>query len=296
MILLIGNGIISDHIAQHLTHQNEKYKVAARGLGADIRLDLSEPIAEEWMEQQITSMGIDAAVFCAGESNPNKVFAHPDEARIINVQHTTILLRLLNRLRIKTIFLSSVEVFPGSKFGYAENDVPDAITVYGKYKTEVEREIVKLEHCIVARTTWNIPSIQINSKSSRCPIKLTLDTLKNPDAEMAVDSYFNPVLAADAAEIIYRAIQRNLEKKIIHIAPRKFYSRYDFALMLKKKLNLNGLYDPKPVEFSRIVSKRVEPRPRINVLLAEETSKWLQFECSDIETHIKNIALDAATN
>jgi dTDP-4-dehydrorhamnose reductase len=291
MILLVGRGLIGDHLSFYLCANEIPHIISTRAEDSPISIDLSKELPEKLIRQKIIELKITKAVLFAGESNPNKVFQDPEATHITNVIRTIKLLEILNSLDIKTIFISSIEVFPGVKFGYMETDAPNPLNLYGEYKFAVEEKIKLLKNCHVARTTWNIPTLDLYSKSSRCPIGLTVESLKSRKPEMAVDSFFNPILATDTAKLLESALSVEAVPKIIHLAGPNFYSRYEFAKMIYNSCDVSlELNRPEPVEFDKIMQNRVESRGRLAVMKSEITQRILKYKTKPIEKAISIIA------
>jgi dTDP-4-dehydrorhamnose reductase len=291
MILIVGRGLIGDHLSFYLRENKIPHIISTRAENDAISIDLSKELPEKLIRQKVKELKITKAVLFAGESNPNKVFQNPTATHITNVTRTIKLLDILNSQDIKTIFISSIEVFPGVKFGYAETDHPNPLNLYGQYKLAVEEKIKLLKNCHVARTTWNIPTLDLYSKSSRCPIGLTVESLKSRKPEMAVDSFFNPILATDTAKLLETALSVDTAPKIIHLAGPNFYSRYEFAKMIYSSCDVSlQLNQPAPVEFEKIMHSRVEPRGRLAVMKSEFTEGILKYKPKPIEKTISVIA------
>lgn len=63
------------------------------------------------------------------------------QSRAVNVEGTIRLIDQMKSLGMKPIFCSTDYVYSGKKGNYAETDSPDAVTVYGAQKVEVENHI-----------------------------------------------------------------------------------------------------------------------------------------------------------
>ena len=135
-------------------------------------------------------------------SNPSWIAQNKALAEELNYKSTIKFIDFLNVKKAKIIFMSSVEVFDGSKGNYSEDDKPNPLNFYGELKLRVEKYLTN--ECIdftIVRTGWNVGL----NKKSRCVIQLTYETLLQRNAKMAVDNFFSLSSIEDTAEGLYRA-------------------------------------------------------------------------------------------
>ena len=193
-------------------------------------------------------------------SNPNWISENRSAAAKLNLVATKKIINFLSFKMPRIVFMSSVEIFDGTKGCYGENDIANPLNFYGEMKLEIENYLVSQyrNHCIV-RTGWNVG---LNEKS-RCVVQLTYETLLKPNAKMASDNFFSLALVDDTAEILFRLLDKPQVKKI-HICSDKVICRTELAkaIIMKSKLANNMSF--KDCLFEEIVYK--EPRGRINDL------------------------------
>ena len=193
-------------------------------------------------------------------SNPSWIAQNKTQAEELNYTSTIKLIDFLMKKKAKIVFMSSVEIFDGTKGNYSEKDYPNPLNYYGKLKLSIEKYLLdNSNNYTIVRTGWNVG---LNEKS-RCVVQLTYETLLKPNAKMAIDNFFSLSSIEDTAEGLYRSsMQNNLRK--IHICSSEIISRLEMATILKNE-SKKGI----DMDFSECHFKDIpysEPRGRINDL------------------------------
>ena len=83
----------------------------------------------------------DVVIHCAAQSRTGPCQQDPILARRINVEATSLLAELA--AEIPFLFMSSDQVFDGSKGWYVETDPVNPLNVYGETKAEAERIVLR---------------------------------------------------------------------------------------------------------------------------------------------------------
>ena len=180
----------------------------------------------------------DIVVNLAAIANPSIVFKEPKLSTEINIEGNRNILNWTMRNNAKFVFMSSVEVFNGELNSYKEEDPTNPINLYGKQKEASEKEIIKnyLKNSLITRTSWNISDNGIG----RCLVDVTLKSLKESNAKMAIDNIFTISSATETAENLLRLIIRKM-KGIVHIASPSPISRYEIAELIKNNIDIEDL-------------------------------------------------------
>jgi dTDP-4-dehydrorhamnose reductase len=210
-------------------------------------------------------------------SNPNWIAKNKDQAEDLNYKKTIKFIDFLISKKAKILFMSSVEIFDGTKGDYKEDDYPNPLNYYGELKLKVENYLAtQYNDFTIARTGWNVG---LNEKS-RCVVQLTYETLLNPGAKMAIDNFFSLSSVQDTAEGLYRAAnQENLKK--IHICSEKKVNRAEMAILVilhsekGKKMNFDDCLF-KDIPYS-------EPRGRVNDLNNSLSKELLNMNYIDAD-------------
>lgn len=148
-------------------------------------LDLST-IQENWLLPK----NIDLAILCAAATSLDWCKKNPSESWQINTEAPGIIAKIMNRQKIPLIFLSSDQVFDGSKKRPFVNALKNPQSLYGQQKAKAEELIKKnCENAAIVRLTkvahskmhlfckWNSKlsqnqSIEAYQDLTFCPISL----------------------------------------------------------------------------------------------------------------------------
>jgi dTDP-4-dehydrorhamnose reductase len=165
-------------------------------------------------------------VILAAMANIDQCFLKKEEAYKFNVEKTIEFIQHLKKRKIKPIFISSDQVFRGTKGNYNEEDAPDPVNYYGEHKLRVE-EFLKnnLGSYLILRISKTYSrDVQENSMFAEIFLKL-----KNKEKiKAAGNQIFNPTDVKMLCNGIYFCIRKNLDS-VYHLADRNIMSRYDFA-------------------------------------------------------------------
>ncbi len=210
-------------------------------------------------------------------SNPNWISKNKKQAKLLNYEMTKRFIDYLSPKNPKIVFMSSVEIFDGTKGSYIEEDNPNPLNYYGQLKLKIEEYLKSnyKNYCIV-RTGWNVGL----SKKSRCVVQLTYETLCNPNAKMATDNFFSLAKIEDTAETLSKLIENN-STKIIHICSDEMISRVYLAELIMKNSSKSKLMKFNECLFKDI--KYSEPRGRVNDLNNSLSKKLFDINYSSVE-------------
>ena len=210
-------------------------------------------------------------------SNPNWISKNKKQAKLLNYEMTKKFIDYLTPKNPKIIFMSSVEIFDGTKGSYIEEDNPNPLNYYGQLKLKIEEYLKNnyKNYCIV-RTGWNVGL----NKKSRCVVQLTYETLCNPNAKMAKDNFFSLAKIDDTAEALSKLIENN-STKIIHICSDEMISRVYLAELIMKNSSKSKLMKFNECLFKDI--KYSEPRGRVNDLNNSLSKKLFDINYSSVE-------------
>jgi dTDP-4-dehydrorhamnose reductase len=184
-------------------------------------LDLTDGPA---VERLCSSMNPDAVIHCAALSRTKDCELHPDLARRVNVEGTTRLARLSER--VPFVFLSSGEVFDGTRGWYSEADVPAPLNVYGKTKLEAERAVLENPRHTVVRIVLTAGTsrdgdrsfVEDMSRAARSGRTVTL----------YADEYRCPLPAGAVARAVWELIDRR-QAGLYHLGGRERLSRWEIG-------------------------------------------------------------------
>jgi len=173
---------------------------------------------------------------------------HREESKLINTDFVENIVNVVDSLGSKLIHLSSDSVFDGKKeLPYVEEDFPKPINFYGYTKMLSEQYVLKNTKNLIVRVSvlygWLIKSLQDKPSSSMKAENFGMWVIKKLIAQenikIITDEYSSPIIADDFANVILHLIKGNYAG-IYHAAPPIKINRYEFALEIAKKLDLNS--------------------------------------------------------
>lgn len=105
--------------------------------------DMLQPSTFKNVKVESLNLGNAVAIICNAITSIDKCYLNQEEAYKINVLETLRIIQEFNKWGIKTVFLSSEAVFDGKKGYYTEIDDTFPVTIYGRYKEIVEKEMIE---------------------------------------------------------------------------------------------------------------------------------------------------------
>lgn len=219
----------------------------------------------------------DFIINLAAVAQPSIVKINKEKANMVNVVGNSRLTNFAADVGCKYFFMSSVEVFDGSKWLLNEDAAKCPLNEYGRQKAQAEDNIQNHGHnnYVIGRTSWNVSS----TNKGRCLVPFMIKALECDDAKMATDNIFTIASASETAMNIIRACESNL-KGIVHIASPAPISRYDIATIIIQSFKAK-LLNCQPCLFSDLIFQ--EPRSRLNVLDVSRSIREFEAEYSEPE-------------
>jgi len=186
-------------------------------------------------------------IIMAGVVRFNEIRNNPDEARIVNVEHTKRLVDAIIRAKLIPVFISSESVFDGITGSYTENDDPNPVFSYGRHKYDVEKYIREVsEKYLIIRLSKVFDSNMDGSS-------LISDWLNkingNLDIYCANDHIFTPIHIEDTVIYIEKLIAMDLSG-IYHISSLVPYRRDQMLEMVINSYSKFKNYSGKVVKQS----------------------------------------------
>ena len=174
---------------------------------------------------------------CSGYTDVEKCETNPLLAKKINYEIVKNLVKVSKDNKIKLIHISTDHIFDGKKNIYTEKSLTSPVNVYSKTKLLAENYIKKnIKNFIILRSNffgWG----NFNKRSFSDYIYDNLILQKK--ISLSDKIFFNPVLISTLAKIIMDLIRYNY-KGIINVGCKERLSKFDFALKLAKKFDLEA--------------------------------------------------------
>ncbi|HYE50526.1 MAG TPA: sugar nucleotide-binding protein [Azospirillaceae bacterium] len=147
-----GDGMVGSHLAAHLRARGLTVHATTRrpdraGPGTPL-VDLT---AGGWPDLDGARYG--TAFLCAAQARLAQCRADPEGSRRVNVEGAAALARLLSGRGTRVVFLSTNQVFDGSRAPRRAEEAVCPVSLYGRQKAEAEAEVLALPGAAVLRLT-----------------------------------------------------------------------------------------------------------------------------------------------
>ena len=223
---------------------------------------------KERLRLHIAQVKPDAVIHTAAAVNVDECEENPQWAYKLNKETTGDIAEICNELGIKLVYISSDAVFDGeSEELYQETDLVNPLNVYAKTKLDGERLVLNYSRNLVFRTNIYGQNIQ-NKKSFGEWILSSLEEGKV--LNMFEDIDFSPILVSDLAEIIYKALEKDL-CGLYHVCATGCITKYDFGIKLKELFELKtGNINRVQSEMMHFKAKRSKHMGMSNAKISRE--------------------------
>ena len=219
----------------------------------------------------------DFLINCAAYTAVDVAETDDELAELINTKVPAYLGRIAGKNECKIIHISTDYVFDGSGcLPYAENDLVNPESIYGKTKLNGEISLLKENpRAIIIRTSWLYSSFGNNFVKTMIRLGLERDELK-----VVGDQIGTPTYAADLAEVLVDVISKTTMGKkdwkpgIYHYSNEGVCSWYDFAKAIHEMYGIKCNVYPISTEEYPTPAKR----PSYSVLNKSKIKKFLGVE------------------
>jgi dTDP-4-dehydrorhamnose reductase len=257
-----AGGLIGNYLAQTAAAFAPEYQ--ARRL-TRATLELSDFAAVERAFREENPAGI---IHCAALSRTPECQAHPDLARLMNVEVTRKLAELA--ADIPLIFFSTDLVFDGQQGHYSEAAAVNPLSVYAETKIAAEQIVLRNPKHTVVRISLNAGISPTRDHAFNEQVLLAWQAGKT--LRLFTDEFRSPM----AAEVTARAVWELLKLRatgIFHLAGSERLSRWQIGqLLLKKHPEFAGL-----LEAGSLRENNGAPRPPDTTLDSGRIQSMLSF-------------------
>ncbi|OHD64738.1 MAG: hypothetical protein A2096_03750, partial [Spirochaetes bacterium GWF1_41_5] len=232
-------------IAQYFT------KPPANMKSETVQCDLKN---EQAARRLIQSVRPELIINCAACARPDICEKNPELSKIMNAKLPEILAEEALRAGSRLIHISTDNVFSGQNAPYNEESKPAPVNIYGRDKLAGEKNVLAYSAHLVIRMPLLFGCLDPAGTNFFLAI---ISNLKSKAAlDCFTDEYRTPLSGMEAARAI--KILLNASPGLYHCPGPERISRYDFALLTGKAVNMNT-DNIKPVKQSE--KKAVSPRP-----------------------------------
>ena len=272
-----GSGLLGSKIAEiAMIRGYEVYAGYCHNIpeyGEPIKLDL----AKDTDLEVIYNIEPEVVIHTAALTNVDECEVNKEVAYKINAEGTRRVAEITKELGAFLVYVSTDYVFSGDKGMYKEDDEPNPMDYYGYTKLLGE------EYCdCIAR-----PCVIYGAKPASGKVNFALWIIeklsKREEVKIVTDQFITPTLNTNLTKMLLEIAEREL-KGIIHLAGATRVSRYDFALRIADKFELdkNLIIPSRMDEMNWIAS-----RPKDSSLDTSKASRYLKEKPYDLDKALK---------
>jgi dTDP-4-dehydrorhamnose reductase len=258
-------------------------------MGFKIKMDITD---FNGVEKLISQLKPHAIIHCAAITDVDLCERNRDLALKVNYEATKIIAKASEKIDAHMIYISTDYVFDGLKGMYREEDKPNPINTYGL--TKLLGETAVMENC--SRSLIARASVIYGSKPAAGKVNFALwvmGKLKSGErVKVLKDQYVSPTLNTNLALMILDALEMNLTG-IIHMSGATRVSRYEFAIQIARKFNLDeGLIEEAYMHEMNWIAKR----PRDSSLDVSKASRMLNVKPMSLNEALEKLYLELKEN
>jgi dTDP-4-dehydrorhamnose reductase len=225
----------------------------ARFTGETYNLDLSNADA---LTHLLDNKRFNVVINCAGASDVDRCETDHEYALRSNVAIVRNFVEGACRNSFRLFSFSSDYVFDGVHGPYDESDLPAPINYYGQTKLLAEESVAtgNLDACIIRVCSL----YATNPTAPRNLYTGIFESLANNKVYRAAENLLsNPTEVTDLAKAIWQLVALRKLPRVLHLASPDNISRYDLAVQIAKKLEMNaGLIERVNLSDLRLPAQR----------------------------------------
>lgn len=198
------------------------------------------------------------AIITASVSIMKKCLENPVRATAINITATKNLLDYFHANKIKTLFLSTEQVFDGTKGYYKETDQANPLSMYGKQKLDIENYILeKMPEFLIYRLSETIGGTLFGRHIFK---EFYNHHLENKTLQCISGLIISPTYVQDTAKYCLRGLEEDLQG-LYHMANPNKMSRYDLTRKFLDKIGSSAKINEISVNDFQIYNNSREKKP-----------------------------------
>jgi len=249
-ILVTGaSGFLGSHIASRLSalgysvfaaynRHPERLNPISKTLSLKrLKIDLTQPVS---IEAAFRSATPHAVVHAAAIADLSPCEQDKALAQTINTNATFEIAKLCSKNQTRLIFLSTDQVFDGSRGHYHEEDNPNPIHEYGRTKAEAEKKVS--EEMPTQATVVRVALVYGKSPTGcRSCSEQVVNTLRRGQSPtLFTDEIRNPINAKDVASAITELISISQLLPCLHLGGPDTVSRYEIGITTAQAYGLES--------------------------------------------------------
>ena len=223
----------------------------------------------------------DIVINAAAKRNTRYCEKNPEEAYRVCVEGTKNIVNVCKNVNAKMVFISSDQVFDGTKGKYKEEDKVNPLNTYGKQKAMAEKIIKNnSDNWLIIRASFIYGWFPRRDNF----VSWVVENLKNErEIQISYDQFVTPIHVENFVDILMKLLE-NDKKGIYHVGDGECLSKYEFVERIKETLQFNEAII-KPVSSEALNQNVV--RPKNNCLDLSKIKNELDFSKYSIKNGLE---------
>mgnify|MGYP001616489255 CR=1 FL=1 len=198
----------------------------------------------------------DVVIHCAAVGSVDYTEVYYDETRQVNVLGTENILKASQDASALFVHISTNAVFSGRNPPYDEDDNKNPVNAYGRIKREAEYLVEDSRSWLMIRP-FLLYGYPYPGGRSNWLVTILNRLGKGEDVKLVDDTYWQPSLALDVAQAIWKLIELG-KQGVYHVASDDRMSLYGFGLKVVTEWGYDiGLIEP--ISSSKLNLKATRP-------------------------------------
>lgn len=235
MLIIGARGFVGGNLARAAA---DDYEVVCADIqppeaANEIRIDITDGAS---VDSALAQTRPDQVVLLAALSDIDRCEGAPDLAEALNVRGPSLVAAACAAAGAKLLFTSSAAVFDGTVHGYVEEDMPTAVSVYGRSKARAEMAVLKtLPTAIVLRLALVV------GFAGRPGTNAMNDRLRDSFAAgkpvlTPTYEFRNPIDADTLSAFLLELFAIDSPGGILHLGATETISRFDLVTEIAQRL------------------------------------------------------------
>ncbi|BDQ31816.1 dTDP-4-dehydrorhamnose reductase [Nitrosopumilus zosterae] len=278
-----STGLVGRQVVRDLVRKNYEvyacYNRIKPEFGIPVNLDLSKT---DKIISVLHSINPNIIIHLAAITDLEKCEIQREQAVLINTDSTRILARESTKLGAFFIYVSTDYVFDGTEGYRKEDDITNPLNIYGKSKLDGEIAIrdSTSKYAIIRTST----PFGLHSTKKSFPLWIKENLEGGKETSVLIDQFTSPTYVPNLSKMIIEVTLKQIIG-IIHLAGATRISRYEFAIMIAEKLDLDKSL-LKPIKIQDMNWKAT--RPKDSSLDISKAKKILMNKPEEIEYALEN--------
>jgi dTDP-4-dehydrorhamnose reductase len=240
ILIIGGNGFVGSSLSKLLSKHYQVYSTYHRShtpIPNVIHAPLPLLSEKDLCERLIQAVDPAVVIYCLGTNNELDAERDPRGAQALHSGGLTHVIHAADMIKAKFIYISSDFVFSGLEGNFVESDSTVPSIQLGKAKLGAEN-IVKtrsLNHLII-RCAPLIGRGTVDHDSWLDRIRESV--IKQRKVEMPSRAFHNPVHISFLAEVIQKALERDLRNRVLHVGGLTKITPFELGKQFLKKIGL----------------------------------------------------------